>query len=427
MTLGTEHARPNSALKSGAGTACTRCHNADATASSLVKSSWTAKSGDRRPASRATPRTATARIHALDRSGARRSRAGTDRRRRRPARARAAAATRHSTCACCTRAWAAPPRAATPTRATSSAATRRAAAESTPTPHVTRATRRPRTSRPTWPNASGTVNGVDLQRGRERGLLRLPRRRPARRARERAARRASSTAAARARCAICHADVSGAGAYASLPAVKSAIANHDMRCSACHASGSAHDGPDAVASAHKEISTATRLPAGKVWSDPFQDWKAAFDATTGSGHNGLPRSLVGGATDKRFPLTQFSIEGTTFTLGAAAQQRGDDVAEGLGVPAGLDRDDRVDPAHPGDVRRLPRAAREHERPARLGGSDRDRSRVQPDRVREPDAHREPVRGDRHQARRLLQVPPDLRGRRRGQHARRAAHRCTPAT
>lgn len=113
-------------------------------------------------------------------------------------------------------------------------------------------------------------------------------------------------------CAICHAGVSGAGEYAGLPAVKRAIANHDMRCSACHASGSAHDGPDAVASPHKQISTETTLPAGMVWSDPAQDWKSAFDAVTGSGHNTMPQSLVGGAIEKLFPLTRFTIDGATF-------------------------------------------------------------------------------------------------------------------
>ncbi len=114
-------------------------------------------------------------------------------------------------------------------------------------------------------------------------------------------------------CAICHATVSGAGSYAGLPAVKRAIAHNDRRCSACHASGSKHDGPNAVASAHKDVSTDTTLPPGKVWSDPAEDWKTAFDATTGSGHNVLPSSLVGGATSKDFPLTQFNIEGTAFT------------------------------------------------------------------------------------------------------------------
>jgi len=113
-------------------------------------------------------------------------------------------------------------------------------------------------------------------------------------------------------CGICHAGAQGASPYASLSAVKNAIANHDKRCSACHASGTKLDGGSAVASAHKDISMAMTLPAGKVWSDPFGDWRAAFDSPTGGGHNVLTASLVGGKIQKRFPLTEFSIEGTTY-------------------------------------------------------------------------------------------------------------------
>ena len=160
-------------------------------------------------------------------------------------------------------------------------------------------------------NLSGTVNGVTYGVGENVGCfgchvadLRVEH--------ENARQAGELDGGGSSTCAICHDDVSGAGDYAGLSAVKAAIANHDKRCSACHASGSKNDGPSAVASAHKEISTANPLPSGKVWSDPFLDWKAAFDAVTGSGHNGLPRSLVGGAKDKRFPLTQFSIEGTTY-------------------------------------------------------------------------------------------------------------------
>jgi hypothetical protein len=116
--------------------------------------------------------------------------------------------------------------------------------------------------------------------------------------------------------------------------VKRAIANHDMRCLACHASGSTHDGPDAVASAHKQISTATTLPAGTVWSDPAQDWKSAFDATTGSGHNSMPRSLVGGATDKAFPLTEFSIGGAAFVWALPPNSGLTTWLKGPALPAG---------------------------------------------------------------------------------------------
>jgi len=116
-------------------------------------------------------------------------------------------------------------------------------------------------------------------------------------------------------CAICHESVGGgvSGTYASLPAVKAAIANHDRRCSACHASGSHTDGPTSVASAHKNSSTATTLPPGAVWADPITEWKAAFDSPTGGGHNVLSSALVGGAVSKRFPMTQFEIGGAEYT------------------------------------------------------------------------------------------------------------------
>ena len=115
-------------------------------------------------------------------------------------------------------------------------------------------------------------------------------------------------------CRVCHYDPldPGSGPYSSDPAVKSAIARHDMRCTACHASGTASDTFEAVASPHKNISTATPLPDGTVWSDPLGDWKAALDSPTGGGHNVLSADLVGASADKRFPITSFKIGGQPF-------------------------------------------------------------------------------------------------------------------
>jgi hypothetical protein len=115
-------------------------------------------------------------------------------------------------------------------------------------------------------------------------------------------------------CAVCHeiADDPGAGAYASGSSQKNAIAKRDRRCTACHASGSATDGPAAVASPHKDTSTATPLPDGKVWADPFAEWKTAFDAPTGGGHNSLPFGLVGATRDKAFPVTTFTVGAATY-------------------------------------------------------------------------------------------------------------------
>jgi hypothetical protein len=50
-----------------------------------------------------------------------------------------------------------------------------------------------------------------------------------------------------------------------------------------------------------------------VWADPFGEWKAAFDSATGSGHNDLSASLVGGSKQKRFPITEFTIGGASYT------------------------------------------------------------------------------------------------------------------
>ena len=91
-----------------------------------------------------------------------------------------------------------------------------------------------------------------------------------------------------------------------------AIANRDLRCASCHASGSSADTASAVASPHKRVTAENPLPPGKVWSDPADDWKASFEATTGGGHNGLSASFVGASASKRFPITSFGIAGKTY-------------------------------------------------------------------------------------------------------------------
>ncbi|MBA4370381.1 MAG: hypothetical protein C0418_02245, partial [Coriobacteriaceae bacterium] len=72
------------------------------------------------------------------------------------------------------------------------------------------------------------------------------------------------------------------------------------------------DGPDAVVSAHKETTSTDPLPDGTVWADPFQDWRTAFDAPTGGGHNALPYQLVGAGQDKAFPVTTFTVGGVAY-------------------------------------------------------------------------------------------------------------------
>lgn len=117
-------------------------------------------------------------------------------------------------------------------------------------------------------------------------------------------------------CAVCHANPfdPGRGTFAALPNVAQAVASADKRCIACHASGSTHDGPVAVASPHKDISAETTLPAGKVWADPFDEWRIAFtDAGGGGGHNVLPSGVVHAPRTRTFPGTSFAIGGRDYT------------------------------------------------------------------------------------------------------------------
>lgn len=115
-------------------------------------------------------------------------------------------------------------------------------------------------------------------------------------------------------CRVCHFNEldSGNGDYSDAEAVTLAIENSDRRCIACHRSGSDGDTTATVASPHKAISTDETLPAGRVWSDPLDDWREALDAPTGGGHNVLPADVVGAAQDKAFPLTSFDINGETY-------------------------------------------------------------------------------------------------------------------
>lgn len=114
-------------------------------------------------------------------------------------------------------------------------------------------------------------------------------------------------------CRVCHHDPDdpSSGAFSDLPKVKRAIADGDLRCVACHASGSAEDGPYAVASAHKVVSTATRLPGGAVWADPLEEWKTALDSPAGGGHNSLSSAVTGARRDRLFPLTSYSPDAST--------------------------------------------------------------------------------------------------------------------
>ena len=86
---------------------------------------------------------------------------------------------------------------------------------------------------------------------------------------------------------------------------------------ACHASGTSGMNSTYVASPHTVTTTVdtwdatSNVPPGYVWSDPFNDWKTAFDAVTGSGHNTLPWNTVGASRDRSFPVTSFPGLGPT--------------------------------------------------------------------------------------------------------------------
>lgn len=115
-------------------------------------------------------------------------------------------------------------------------------------------------------------------------------------------------------CRVCHDDTAdpGNGEYAGLSGVKGAIARRDARCIACHASGSDKPNASMASSAHKRVSTESRLPAGYVWADPFAEWKAAFESPMGGGHNVLSAATVGASVTRLFPLTEYTTGTVTF-------------------------------------------------------------------------------------------------------------------
>lgn len=121
-------------------------------------------------------------------------------------------------------------------------------------------------------------------------------------------------------CRICHAGPVDAenGRYAYSNAVMGAIENGDRRCIACHMRDSGDDPGSSplaskVAAPHSKIATdLVAQPNGAVWTDPFGDWRAALNATTGGGHNALSAAVVGAMQNKDFPTISYSTETTTY-------------------------------------------------------------------------------------------------------------------
>jgi hypothetical protein len=309
MALGTEHVRPNSVLASGAGNACTRCHDKSIVTSRVVKASWPERATDRACASChgaaggvALPHQAIGSVHQFTELApggvvtpgycSRADCHGTTDVRVIHKNVGCANAKCHS--------------------ATGDIVTKRlkscgggndvVACHSaiSATNHVAHSA-----------DLTGTVEGITYRIGANNGCFGCH-------ANDLRAEHSDALVAGSMEgkpanaCRVCHAGP-GQGAYASLPAVKAAIASHDRRCVACHKSGTSTDGPDGVASPHKVISALTTLPAGAVWSDPFDDWKASFDATTGGGHNVLTADQVGATKNKRYPLTEFNLNGKVYT------------------------------------------------------------------------------------------------------------------
>lgn len=115
-------------------------------------------------------------------------------------------------------------------------------------------------------------------------------------------------------CVLCH-DPENAGnsPYAGLPAVASAVSSAATTCGACHKSGSAADGPVAIASPHSTISTQETLPAGAVWADPLDGWRAAARVQAGGGHNPTSSAALGLGSSYAFPTWTFASGETTYT------------------------------------------------------------------------------------------------------------------
>ncbi len=115
-------------------------------------------------------------------------------------------------------------------------------------------------------------------------------------------------------CRVCHDDPAdpGNGRYAGLPAVVRAIETSDVRCVACHASGSAKPSATHAASAHRRFSTEAVRSLGTVWADPFEAWKTAFGSPVGGGHNAVSGAVVGGAATKLFPITEYTAGAATY-------------------------------------------------------------------------------------------------------------------
>ncbi len=319
MTLGAEHARPNSSIPAGK-SGCLTCHNKNLATARVVKASWTAKNGNRACAachdgtSAKEPHGAIATVHSATEIGADGAatagsciksgcHGNTDVR------------TIHRRVGCtidgCHEGTGdirghrvmscGGTDAATACHAGYSADKHFDVKTGAAVDHSA--------------NLSGLVNGVTYTAGANTGCfgchdadLRVEH--------ERELNAGALEGGGSSACVVCHGNIDdpATNTYATSKAVVSAIDARDKRCVACHASGSEADTADAVASPHRQIVADNPLPKGKVWADPFSEWKTAFEARTGGGHNVLAPATVGSsAAEKRFPLESFDVSGTAYT------------------------------------------------------------------------------------------------------------------
>ena len=318
MTLGTEHARPNSAIPAGK-SGCLTCHNRNLGTATVVKTSWSAKDSNTAcaachdGAAAPKPHAGIATLHGAQEVGANDAKTAgscvkggchgtTDVRKihRRVGCTIDGCHTStgdirgHRVMSC------GGTDAATSCHSGYSAEKHYNVATGKPVDHSA--------------NLTGIVNGVSYGQGANTGCfgchdadLRVEH--------ERELNAGALDGGGSGPCAVCHADADdpASNSFAASKAVVAAIEAHDKRCVACHSSGTSTDGSDAVASPHKQIAVGDPLPNGTVWADPAAEWKVAFETRTGGGHNVLPAGIVGSsASAKQFPVESFVVSGTNY-------------------------------------------------------------------------------------------------------------------